>query len=197
MPKPTRKKVKVSPPSSGIFQLRVELREVSPPVWRRLLVPSNISLAELHVTLNETMGWTNSHLHQFVLRDRTFGDPESDEDGELELEDEGKVRLEDLLGVGQSLNYEYDLGDGWQHTVKVEKALGRDEHRSYPLCIGGARACPPEDCGGPMGYERLLNVLENEDDDEHNDTLQWLGGFFDPEGFDVNRTNVALRERLR
>lgn len=192
MPKRTPKKKAL-----GVFQLHIQLREVSPSIWRRLLVPSSITLAELHPVLNEAMGWTDSHLHQFVLGDRVFGDPETDDTGELEYENEGKARIEDLLGAGQTIRYEYDFGDSWVHTVKVEKALELDERVTYPLCIGGARACPPEDCGGLPGYERLLETLGNQKAPDHDDMLRWVGGYFDPEGFDVNRTNAALHDLPR
>jgi hypothetical protein len=180
---------------TAVYRLHVELEGVAPPVWRKLLVPSNVTLADLHTALNEVMGWTNSHLHQFTLRDRRFGDVSMPDAEELELEDERKVRLEALVGVGQHLRYDYDFGDGWQHHVEVEKMLEVDARLAYPLCVGGARACPPEDCGGPGGYEHLLEVLQDEEDEEHDDLVAWVGGHFDPEGFDVNRTNAGLRER--
>jgi hypothetical protein len=180
-----------------VFRLHVALEDVTPPVWRKLLVPSNITLADLHTAVNEVMGWTNSHLHQFILRDRRFGDVTMPDSEELELEDERKVRLDDLIGEKQSIGYEYDFGDGWRHEVKVEKKLALDARLPYPLCVGGARACPPEDCGGTGGYEHLLEVLKDEQDPEHDDTITWVGGHFDPEGFDINRTNAGLRERCR
>jgi hypothetical protein len=182
---------------AAVFRLHIELEDVSPPVWRKLLVPSNITLADLHTALNEVMGWTNSHLHQFILRDRRFGDVTMPDSEELELEDERKVRLDALVGERQSIGYEYDFGDGWLHHVEVEKKLEFDARLPYPLCVGGARACPPEDCGGAGGYEHLLEVLKDEKDEEHDDLVTWVGGHFDPEGFDVNRTNSGLRERCR
>ena len=157
-------------------------------MWRRVLVPAEIGLGELHLVLNEAMGWTNSHLHQFVVGKRKFGDPDFDQDGDFE--DERTVRLGELAGVGDRFSYEYDFGDDWTHDVVVEKEVPFDPRFTYPVCIGGARACPPEDCGGPPGYEHLLSALLNDDDDE---LVAWVGGFFDPEGFDVNRTNQALR----
>jgi hypothetical protein len=183
--------------SVAVFRLHVELEGVSPPIWRRLLVPSNVTLARLHTALNVVMGWTNSHLHQFVLRDRRFGDVTMDDADELEIEDERKARLDALVGAGQSLHYEYDFGDGWLHRVEVEQILEADPRLSYPLCVGGARACPPEDCGGPPGYQNLLAALRDERGEEHDALLTWVGGHFDAEGFDVNRTNAELRERCR
>lgn len=176
-----------------IYQLKVALQGVEPPVWRRVLVPSDIKLGKLHFVLQDVMGWTNSHLHQFLLRDRAFGDPSHDEDDELGFEDERKVKLDHLVVVGQSLTYEYDFGDGWTHELLVEKAVEPDHRFFYPVCVGGARACPPEDCGGVGGYEDLLRVLSDPEDEEHDNMLTWVGGFFDPEGFDVNAVNRKLR----
>jgi hypothetical protein len=182
---------------SSVFQLKVTLREVAPPIWRRMLVPANITLGRLHFVLNEAMGWTCSHLHSFSMGDRTFGDPRLDEDGELDFEDERKVKLDTLVGPGQALRYEYDFGDSWEHDIVVEAVLEADHRLDYPLCVAGARACPPEDCGGTTGYENLLESLADERHDEHNDSLTWVGGCFDAEGFDANRTNRALRDPRR
>lgn len=152
-----------------------------------------MTLGTLHFVLNEVMGWTNSHLHAFALRDRTFGDPGLDPGGELGHEDERKVKLDSLVGEKQSLRYEYDFGDSWEHDVLVEKRLEADARLYYPLCIGGERACPPEDCGGPPGYAGLVVALADSNNAEHDEILTWVGGHFDAEGFDVNRTNQALR----
>jgi hypothetical protein len=179
--------------TSSVFQLKVTLLHLDPPVWRRLLVPSGITLGQLHFVINEAMGWTCSHLHSFSLRDRTFGDPRLDEDGELDFEDERKVKLDTLVGPGQGLRYEYDFGDSWEHDLLVETMLDADHRLHYPLCIGGARACPPEDCGGTTGYENLLVSLVDEEHSEHDASLTWVGGYFDANGFDANRTNQALR----
>jgi hypothetical protein len=111
---------------------------------------------------------------------------------DLNMEDERKVRLQSLVSPGQSLIYEYDFGDGWQHAVLVEKQLEPDPRFSYPLCTGGARACPPEDCGGPLGYADFLMALKDPTHPEHDDTVTWTGGGFDPKGFSLNSVNMAL-----
>jgi hypothetical protein len=183
--------------TASVFQLRLTLMQVEPAVWRRLVVPADITLGKLHFVLNESMGWTCSHLHLFALRDRSFGDPRLDVDRELGFEDERTIRLESLVDEGQSLRYEYDLGDSWEHDVLIEKRLEGDSRLSYPLCISGARACPPEDCGGVPGYARLVAALADPDNTDHDELLTWVGGHFDPEGFDVNRTNQALRTIAR
>jgi Plasmid pRiA4b ORF-3-like protein len=177
----------------AILQLKITLAEIEPPIWRRVLVPAETDLGSLHDLLQAAMGWTNSHLHQFTLRDRRFSDPRLDDDGELEFEDERRVRLDQLVGAGQALGYEYDFGDSWEHEVLVEKILEPDSRMSYPACIAGARACPPEDVGGTTGYARLLESIADPRDPERDEFLTWLGGVFDPEGFDLNLTNRALR----
>ncbi len=178
---------------TAIFQLKITLAEIEPPIWRRVLVPAEIRLDKLHDVLQAAMGWTNSHLHQFTIRDRRFSDPRFDDDGELEFEDERKVPLDRLVGAGQTLSYEYDFGDSWEHEVLVEEIREPESRMSYPACIAGARACPPEDAGGTPGYARLLESIADPKDPEHDEFLTWLGGVFDPEGFDLNLTNRALR----
>lgn len=182
-----------STPVPRIFELEITLDEVKPRVWRRVLVPSDLPLSRLHLVIQEAMGWTNSHLHQFNFGDRHFTDPRYDEDREG-LEDERKAKLDQLAKVGQAFVYEYDFGDGWSHSVKV---IGEQEwnHRlAYPLCIGGARACPPEDVGGPWGYKEFLAALKSPKHEQHEELLTWCGGYFDPKGFDANAVNRALHQ---
>lgn len=179
-----------------IFQIKVSLLHVKPTVWRRLLVRADTSLAELHFILNEAMGWSCSHLHSFTNGERTFIDPElQEEEGpELVHEDERPVELSSLVNVNEKLQYIYDFGDDWRHEILIEKRIPVDTRYSYPLCIGGERACPPEDCGGPPGYERLLQVLAKPGHPEHDELVTWLGGYFEPTSFDANRTNTAINE---
>ena len=177
----------------SIFQLKVTLSHIKPAVWRQLLVPADMTLAELHFVINEAMGWTCSHLHSFSIGKRTFGDPELDPESELKYENEREVTLASLVDEGQKFTYLYDFGDDWFHEVRVEKRLPFDTRVVYPLCIGGARACPPEDSHGPPGYERFLEALGDDKHPEYDETLAMIGGYFDPEGFDCNRTNAALR----
>jgi hypothetical protein len=177
-----------------VYQLKVTLKHVRPPVWRRLLVPSDIRLDKLHLVLQRAMGWHNSHLHEFSLGDRRIGGRSPiDHREDADLEDEREVRLNELVGPGQALHYEYDFGDGWRHKVSVEKVLEPSPSHASPQCVGGARACPPEDCGGPAGYEHLLMVLKDPTHQEHAGLHSWIGGTFDPEAFDPTRVNAALR----
>jgi len=185
-----------SVPSSiiPIFQIKVTLLGVEPAVWRRLLVPADITLGELHFVVNEAMGWDCSHPHSFSVGSRTWGDPELDPNSELKYESESEAVLKSLVGEGETLAYVYDFGSGWEHAVHVEKQVPFDNRTAYPLCVGGARACPPEDCHGPVGYQSFLDAMSNPKHNEHDEMLEWIGGFFDPEGFDANRTNMAIRQ---
>lgn len=178
---------------ADVLQLKVTLDGVSPPVWRRLLVPNTITLGNLHDVLQEAMGWTNSHLHCFEVGDRRIGMVGVEEDAK-DLEDERRIRLATLLQrKGDELVYRYDYGDDWEHRVVLEAALPFDRRFAYPLCTGGARACPPEDSGGPGGYEELLCTLASPKAPGHDDAVTWVGGYFDSESFDANAVNEALR----
>jgi hypothetical protein len=174
-----------------IFQLKVALREVRPPVWRRVLVPGEMDLAELHAVLQTAMGWSNSHLHEFEVEDGDrFGVPDPDwGDG---VGDESKVRLFRVAEEGSRLRYLYDFGDGWEHDVTVEKVGDPQPGTRYPRCVAGRRACPPEDVGGPPGYEEFLAALVDQAHPEHEHWTEWTGGGFDPAAFDLDATDEAL-----
>lgn len=181
--------------ANQIYRIKVTLTDVRPLVWRRLLVPAEMTLAQLHRVLQVAIGWTNSHLHCFEADGRCIGMVGVEED-HPELEDERRVRLASVLPKkGAKLVYRYDYGDDWEHVIEVEEVTRPDRRLSYPLCVGGARACPPEDCGGAGGYENLLAVLASSEHEEHDDLLTWIGGHFDPDGFDANAVNRLLRDR--
>jgi hypothetical protein len=174
-----------------IYQLKVQLREVRPPVWRRVLVPGEMDLAELHEVVQAAMGWTNSHLHEFEAEGARYGVPDPDWDLD-EVADESGVRLSRIAGEGSRLRYAYDFGDGWQHDVIVEKVLPRQPGLRYPCCAAGRRACPPEDVGGPWGYEDFLAAVGDPGHDEHEQWDEWAGGGFDPAEFNLPAVNKAL-----
>lgn len=174
-----------------IYQIKVTLKNCRPPIWRRVLVPSDIRLPRLHRILQMAMGWTDSHLHMFTIRGEQFGVP--DEDFPDMVRNERNVRLDKLVGAGGTFVYEYDFGDSWEHAIKVEKILPALPDVRIPLCLAGNRACPPEDCGGAWGYEHLLEVLRDPTHEEHDEMLTWLGDGFDLEAFDIDATNVELR----
>lgn len=179
--------------SRSIYQLKVTLNGIRPPIWRRILVPSDIRLGKLHRVLQSVMGWDNYHLHQFVAGGIMYG-THGDEFGmDLDVEDEDKCKLHDLLKTEKkTIRYEYDFGDSWEHTILLEKILPYEVDQKLPRCLKGKRACPPEDCGGVWGYQELLEKLESPDDPEHQEMIEWLGGEFDSEAFDIDEVNQTL-----
>ena len=169
------------------------LRGAKPPIWRRLEVPADISLARLHTVIQIAFGWDDSHLHVFETPYGSFGTADAD----LGHRSETSVTLEQVApAVNSKLRYTYDFGDDWEHDILVEKVLDHDETAAYPRCTGGRRAAPPDDCGGIWGYAELVEVLNDPADQEHNDRLEWLGldaaAEFDPDRFDAEAVTRAL-----
>ncbi len=182
------------PLGQSIYQLRITLEELQPPIWRRILVPGNILLPDLHVLLQAVMGWGDTHMHSFRTKNASYGLP-IPEFAES-MNDETLVSLADIApSEGDTFHYEYDFGDDWQHAIVVEKKLPEFEFQIYPSCIAGKRACPLEDSGGPFGYSELLNAVSNPDDESHAETIQWIGGDFDPEAFSCHAINAELSRR--
>jgi hypothetical protein len=178
------------------YQIKVTLNGARPPIWRRLVVPSSLSLMDLHDVLQVAMGWMDSHLHQFVARGKLYGQP--DPEFGMGRINEKRVRLDEVLRTAKdAITYEYDFGDGWEHKIVLEKVLGNAEEHAAPSCIAGARACPPEDCGGVWGYANLLKVISDSSNPEHEEMLEWLGDGFDPERFDVSAINSILARVTR
>ena len=172
--------------------MKVTLLGTSPPVWRRILVPRDITFRDLHRILQTVMGWTDSHLHQFVLQRQRLSDPRSRTGSKVA--NENRTRLGELIWtVGARLLYEYDFGDNWQHELLLEEVLIGDESFQQ-ICVAGKRCCPPEDCGGPQGFAELLQVLQDANHPDHDGVCEWLGGFF-PEAFSVDEINRGLRRR--
>ncbi len=171
-------------------QIKVVLKYTYPPVWRRLQVPADIALDALHDVLQIAMGWKDAHLHQFVVNGDCYGvyDPQFPND----MQNESSYLLSDLVGEGEQLTYEYDFGDGWIHEIKIEKMLVAEPGKHYPLCLGGERTCPPEDSGGPPGYEHILEVLRDPKHKEYAELSEWAGEAFDPEAFNPNAVNSVL-----
>ena len=185
------KSTSIEPGASTLaYQLYVELEWVQPKVWRRLLVPITIDLPLLHVTLLFGMGWQGGHIHEFVIGCDNYGPTElADLD---HIVDEEGVTLRDALGAKKTFTYVYDYGDDWRHKVRVEKIVVLDAPIDTGVCIGGENACPPEDVGGPPGYEEFLAALADPKHPEHRDLKKWIGGSFDPAAFSVNEVNERL-----
>lgn len=181
--------------SSGptVHVLRVSLRDVEPQVWRRLVVRSEMPLSTLNYALEVVMGWDGDHVHMFDTGETLFG--ERHENAGYLTDERSATVCAVLPRVGASLRWDYDFGDGWQHDVVVEAIEPQVAGHRYPMCLDGARACPPEDCGGPPGYAHLLAVLVDPKHREHDEMLEWTGDEFDPEVFDLMLANRMLRGR--
>lgn len=181
----------------SVYQLKVVLMGSKPPIWRRLLVPDTITLPKFHSVIQVAMGWSDSHLHQFVARTGCYGP--SDPECEVEWEDERRVPLARLLKeAGDALVYEYDFGDYWRHRVTLERVLPPASGVAHPTCVAGKRACPPEDVGGLPGYGAFLEAIRDPSHPDHSDCLEWVGAPFDPAAFDIREVNARLsRGRLR
>jgi len=185
--------------SAPVYQLKVVLIGSRPAIWRRLRVPGNANLGWLHAVIQISMGWTNSHLHHFLTSDARYTDLRHNEDigfGERPDHDESKATLIQVMpDEGVQFDYEYDFGDSWEHEITVEKILPPDAATAtVALCLDGARACPPEDCGGVWGYDNLLKILKNRKHPEHQSMREWLGRAFDAEAWDLAKTNTWLRK---
>jgi hypothetical protein len=176
------------------YQIKVTLHYTHPPIWRRILVPSNTTLLKLHDILQIVMGWENAHLHMFKVRGFDYENPEEDETGVMGMLDEANYKLNKIIHhEGQQLCYIYDFGDSWDHTLVVEKISSAQESLRYPICLKGKRACPPEDMGGVWGYDNFLKAIQDPEHHEHEDYLNWIGEEFDPEAFELNAVNDQLR----
>jgi hypothetical protein len=178
-----------------IHQIKVTLEGSKPPIWRRLLVRSDITLGDLHTIIQAAMGWWDYHLHQFTVGGTYFGVPHPDYGGYLEMHDEEEITLAQVAPrEGLKFRYEYDFGDSWLHQVLVEKVLTPEPGQSYPVCIKGRRACPPEDVGGMWGYYAFLEAIRDPEHEEHESYMEWIGGEFDPEAFELDEVNEALSD---
>jgi hypothetical protein len=164
---------------------------MAPPVWRRIAVASDLTFGELSPILEAAMGWLGGHLHLFDVDGTTYGTPDTDWDTD-DL-DEAKFRLGTVLPtVGMRMRWDYDFGDCWEHEVVVETIGPPDAGIDYPVCLAGRRACPPEDCGGPSGYENLLGALADPNHPDHNDVQAWGPVDFDPAHFNLVEATTAM-----
>lgn len=177
--------------SRHIYQLRISLADVSPQVWRRVLVPGGYTLDRVHRVIQYAMGWQDLHLHSFDIGGQQYGEP--DPVGELVLRDELDARLDAVADKGDLFRYTYDFGDWWEHEVTVEDVFAAEPDERYPMCVDGARACPPEDVGGGYGYQELLGALDDPDHSRHDEARSWLGRELDPERFNATRVTTLLR----
>lgn len=185
-----------------VYQFKISLRDIKPSIWRGIQVPGTYTFWDLHVAIQDAMGWSDYHLHEFEMTDPSIksrvriGIPDEDF-GQQILPGWGQ-KIADYFSLGNRLaNYTYDFGDNWGHTVKLENILPREKNVGYPRCISGKRACPPEDCGGVPGYEDFLEIIKDPGHGEYERMLQWVGGEFDPEYFDPREVVFDDPEKRR
>lgn len=187
-----------------VMRVKIALGGIRPTIWRRILVPADATFFDLHVAINAAMGWTDSHLHQFVLGDRRrgaepifIGVPDEEEFSDLQTLPGWEESVLDRLQPGSACIYEYDFGDGWEHEVAIEAFQPREPDKEYPRCVDGKRACPPEDCGGVPGYLSMNEILADPEHEEYEEMRVWAGDF-DPDAFDPRSVEFPdPRERLR
>jgi len=185
------------------YQIQIALKNFTPKIWRRILINSETSLANFHKIIQTTMGWTNSHLHQFVKGKTNYVNSAGIDDfwtplslcNEVNYEKK-KTKVSDLLVCEKDrMVYEYDFGDGWGHNIILEKILPPDKNLKHPVCIAGKNNCPPEDCGGVWGYSDMLEILKDPLHEEYEEYLEWMGDDFDPKFFDKEEVNEMLAEK--
>ena len=193
---PSDEKVVTGMPDALVYRLKVTLRNIRPPIWRRIEVPRDISLYQLHRILQIVMGWTDSHLHQFQRGRTTYGT--SDPEFGIQSVNERRTLLGEVLRKPKDrMVYEYDFGDSWEHDVVLEAIGEADPGVDYPTVLAGARACPPEDVGGFPGYYGFLEAVHDPRHPEHEEVLGWHDGPFDPEAFDLEAVNRHFRRSGR
>jgi hypothetical protein len=184
-----------------IYQIKVTLKDARPSIWRRIQVRGDATLGELHTIIQMAMGWANSHLHHFIVGKspnlRFIGAPGPDEGDDLmDEENENEIVIGQVLSATKSkITYEYDFGDSWEHEVALEKIVEAEAGADYPRCIEGENACPPEDVGGVWGYVDFLQAINNPEHNQHEEFLEWVGGEFDPEEFDLDAVNELFKNR--
>ena len=180
----------------AIYRLRVTLRDVDPAVWRLIEVRGDTTLPSLHRILQLAMGWENRHLHLFKVGSVLYGAPDPDFD--LEITNEKGVLLSEIAFAGkQRFTYEYDLGDDWAHDIVVEAVEPPDAELGYPRFLDGQNACPPEDVGGPLGYEAFLESFNDSMHENHREMVRWIGGRFSAHVIDAERIEAAFAHFAR
>jgi len=193
----------MSTDSQSAFQFKITLSGTRPPIWRRIQVPIDFTFWDLHVAIQDSMGWSDSHLHEFESKHSKTGSrvrigmPDDDPFawGEVTLPEREIAIAEYFSQTALKVKYLYDFGDGWEHTIKLERTIPREVALDYPRCIGGKRACPPEDCGGPYGYQSLLEIIGDPEHHDYEQMMDWIGGTFDAEHFDPVEINFLDPEQ--
>jgi hypothetical protein len=179
------------PVDAPVYRLKVTLKGSKPPIWRRIEVMGKTSLYKLHQVLQVVMGWEDYHMYEFEVGGVHYGEPDPSLGPDMKNSSRMKV-AQIATGTKRRFTYTYDFGDDWEHEILIEKAQPVEAGVRYPRCTAGARACPPEDCGGMWGYVQLLEVIANPENPRHGERLEWIGENFDPEAFDLEGINRQL-----
>ena len=185
-----------------LWQVTITIADIEPAIWRRLLLPEDLNFAQLHEVIQAAFGWTDSHLHHFIVGGLVVGAPEFDDDGynRHQTFNASEVFLRDLLIHdldAVKILYEYDFGDGWRHWIAFDSQLTEQPGETYPQVVDGRRRAPPEDVGGPPGYESFLEAWRDPTHEEHKAMRTWAGRAFDPDTFDRDKTQKAIKSALR
>ncbi len=188
----------MSSKATAQLQLLIELQHTDPVVWRRVLVPDNITLVKLHQVIQQSMGWWDYHLYEFAIDDEHYGyvDPDGDpvwDDFAPKLRNEKRKKLLTVLGRNSVFEYLYDYGDSWWNTITVENYLPLS-HWPLLCCMGASMACPPEDVGGIGGYYEFIDIMADPGHEEHESMLEWYGRPFDPTEIDILEINRRLNQ---
>ncbi len=181
--------------TDAVVRLKIVLTDTEPPIWRRVEVPAEMTLKDLHAVIQAAMGWDDAHLYQFHVGRETIAGPGMDGEGfgMPRAIGAGRVRLDDLAARGvKRFAYVYDMGDSWEHRLQIEKLLPAEPAASYPRFIDGAQRCPPEDVGGIPGFYEFLDAIADPKHPDHEDRLEWYGGPFDPSKLDADRIRKAM-----
>jgi hypothetical protein len=179
---------------SDVVRLKITLRDTDPAIWRRVEVACSITLKDLHAITQAAMGWENYHLYQFRVGRQTINGPGFDELGSFAPRSitAARVSLNDLINSKiKRFHYLYDMGDSWEHELRIEKVLPADPATPYPHFIDGAGRCPPEDVGGLPGFYNFLEAIEDLNHPDHQELADWYGGPFDPNAMD--EANIKKR----
>jgi hypothetical protein len=178
-----------------VYQFKITLKGIRPPIWRRFQVKDAISFEQLHQVIQYVMGWENYHLYAFNVGHASIELPEPGESafmGSERLHAERETVKKHITQAKQKFLYTYDFGDDWEHELVLEEILEAAEGGAYPICLAGKRNCPPEDSGGIFGMQDIAEILKNPDHPEYEDTNEWIGEDYDPEEFDIERINRIL-----
>ncbi|KKK72253.1 hypothetical protein LCGC14_2905730, partial [marine sediment metagenome] len=165
----------------AVYQIQIAIKGFNPKIWRRVLIPSDILLPDFHYVIQAVMGWTNSHLHLFDHYGIFYSEPQDEMWDDMDTEDYTDIRVSDLLQrENDTLIYEYDFGDDWEHQIVLEKILPETGETQLPVCLKGKMNCPPENSGGVWGYAEMLEILKDPDHEEYEEYMEWLGDDFNP-----------------